>query len=499
MDTKLYRAMDILDAMSTYFQGLENYLKQTDHDKYDAVERGIEECRGYKRQFESLKLDDEGMFRAVHIHSQMRKTLQRLYENLDFKLPVGEEISKTRAYRLSEVFNKITAIYRTYIRDVAAEASEIVREAHSRLGTHDPSELQRYWQKWPGSVDLYTLAQTTLLDESYNTKNVAARTQILEILERDKRFILGEEEWISPFLTFNCVPWTKTPRPTEWAEVAAELEQAGVRPRRDNDVIIVERCQGRGPVHLLPKAMEWGPGVTESDIHNTLYTPEAASGWQWDIKIHDQPDTKQYLILECMGDDLWRVLTPWKFARAETPREMLVNKIKSHAFGRPQAYHSQIERALRQQLSGRVAVISTEAARSYDVSLGVLRVTSGLMDHIKKSKGDIYTRLDNEELDRLFETAVLEELSKHNLHLLDAVLYWVDWSKHNFRRDLDAAAEKIEIENPREWNDLVAHRVEKCVHHAVDAQLRKSSNVFQDLLDKQHKIDEVRVHTVKRG
>jgi hypothetical protein len=499
MDKKLSRAVDVLDALDSYFQSLEGYLKQTDREKFTRLERGISECRNYKRKLEAVKLDDEGLFQAVHLHVQVQNLLQTIYNQLDFQLPVGEEISKTRAYRMSEVFNKITAIYRTYIRDIAAESNELVMDAAGRIKTTDPLELQLLWQKWPSSIELYMVVQTRILDQSYRDKDTVKRQQIFEILESDKRYILNEKAWMSPFLTFNCVPWRHL-KPMKWADLLKEFESSGnaidgAGPEAIDGAIVVRRHQGASVIHILPRAMEWGPGITEGDIAETL-APVPASAWQWDVKIHDTKTTEHYYIFESLAEDHWRLLVPWKFSKMVVPRDLLVHKIKNQAFGRPDAYHGLLEQALTRNLSKRVAVISVEAARPHDVSLSVLRVTDLLLTAVKKGRGDVYARVDDERLDKIFEASVLEELSKHDPRLLDAVVYWVDWSRQNFRRDLDAAVEKAEQTEPfGEWNVVTEHRVEKCLHNAVDAQLRKTSNVFQDLFDKQHKLDEIRIHT----
>lgn len=506
MDIKLTRAVTVLDALGTYFESLETYLKQTDRDKFNLLEKGLEECRQYKRKFESLKLDDDGIFQAVHLHASVRILLEELYALLDFELPVGEEISKTRAYRLSEVFNQITKVYRTYIRDVVAESTEIVNAGLAQLNTKDPLAIQGFWQKWPNSVDLYTLAQTTLLNQSYQSNDRERQQQIFEIIESDKRFILRETEWISPFLTFNCVPWAATPLPVPWKDVVAALEQneqsrdqAKTVFTSDMDgAIIISRCIGQASVvHELPRGLTWGPGITKDDIKDTLVSIPA-SKWKWEVHVKDSSSTAKYYIFEQMGDDLWRLLVPWKFPRPDVPRDLLVHKIKERAFGRPNAYHDLLERPLREQLSKRVAVLSREEARPQDVSLSVMRVTSLLMTEVKASRGKPLARLESEKLDKIFETSVLDELGKHELHLIDAVLYWTDWMRRDFRRDLDASLDKIG-QNPdadfREWNAVTENNVEKIVHDAVEAQLRKTGNVFQDLFDKQHKLNEVNIHT----
>lgn len=511
MDRKLSNAVAVLDALESYFESLETYIKQTDRTKYDKVEAGITKCREYRKKFEILKGEtgDEALFQFVHLHQSMRVLLNDLYTSLDFELPVGEEISKTRAYRLTEVFDKITKIYRTYIRDVAAEASSIITHAATVLKSTNPLDIQKYWQKWPNSIDLYTLAMTTLLDKSYHEKDNEKRQLIFEIIESDKRFILNEQEWLSPFLTFNCVPHVATPVPMAWPALAEKLAEiapdvkwrgAGVVEGADASapgVILVEREQDAGVVHVLPRGLTWGPGITDDDMQ-TLLRPVMGTKWKWDIKVTDTPATARYVIVERMGDDYWRVLVPWKYPRALVDKNVLVYKIKERAFGRPNAYHENLERPLRHMLSRRVATLSSEEARNHDVSLSVLRVTDQLMAEVKRGKGPADRRLENDKLDKIFEAAVLEELSHHNFRLKDAIFYWADWMRRSFRKDLDAQVEKLVDaggNDLKEWTAILENQVEKAVHAAVSGGLRKTDNVFKDLFDMEHKLNEVQMHT----
>ena len=45
-----------------------------------------------------------------------------------------------------------------------------------------------------------------MLNDAFRTQNRERQTQIFAIIESDKSFILNEKEWLSPFLSFNCVP-----------------------------------------------------------------------------------------------------------------------------------------------------------------------------------------------------------------------------------------------------------------------------------------------------
>lgn len=484
MDIKLSKAIDVLNGLESYFKNLEVYLQQTDINKFTRLEQDLEKSKEYRKKLENIKLDDNGLFQAVHLYLSMSNLLENLYKDLEFEIPIGEEISKTRAYKLTEVFDNITKIYRTYIKDLLKDSEAIINNASKLVKTKNPLELQKYWQQWPNSIDLYTMLQTEILNQSIREKNNTLTSEILEIIEKDKQFILNEPQWISPFLTFNCVPWKSTPLPVSKATLDNLINY------KNDGQIIIDRSQ-KSFVHLLPKSIKWGPGITIEDISQTLIPIDGKYSWKIDVI---NKDSKKFYIIEKCGEQ-YRILVPWKYPKPDLSDDLLIRKIKEHAFGRPNAYHYNLEQPLRHVLSKRVSILAKETAREQDISLSVLRVTNSLLDDIKKSKGNIFNRLNSDRLDKIFENDILEELSHHEITLLDAVVYWTDWTRKAFRRDLDNIINRMRDELNVEWDVVLEQKVEKILHTAVESQLRKSE-IFQDLFDKQHKLDTIKLHTV---
>lgn len=489
MDKKLSHTIVVLDALESYFESLTEYLKQTNPAKYDSLHKWIGESERYKLSFTKIvkreTQTDEDLFEIIHLFSSLSNLLKKIYTELDFKLPVGEEISKTRAYRLTDVFNNITTIYRLYIRDIANELHGFISTAAERMKTTDPLELQKFWQKWPRAIDLYTLLITRILNRTYADKQEALRTLIFEILDADKRFILQEQSWISPFLTFNCVPHSETLLPVTKATIARLTGSTAGK-----GVITINRVTpGNNKIHLLPTGVTWGPSITTSDIKPSLIAVQTTANWRWSIDIQDTKDTKEYCIIENFGDDQYRILVPWKIPRVWILRDSLIIKIKEHAFGRPIAYHSLLESSLLDTLSTRVANLVVDTARKTDVGLNILRVTSILMIEVKRlGKLTLESRLESETLDKIFETAIISELAPH-VHLLDALLYWVEWTRRDFRKALDLSIVKNTSWLAQTTLDVPAeHKIQDILHSAVNGILKENKNIFQDLLDKQHKL-----------
>ena len=504
MDKKLSRTIDVLSALKSYFDGLSDYIKQTDHTKFMNLKKSMDQCDEYQSRFTSISnsksLSTRDYFEIVHIFSLMTTTIQSIYADLDFELPVGEEISKTRAYRLTDIFNKITGIYRIYIRDLGSQTGEIIDIADSELGIDNPTELQSMWQKYPASIDLYVRQTTKLLNEAYKTGNRDLVSRIFNILDQDKRFILEEREWLSPFLTFNCVPFGDPMPDTldhllKRAAPDLKITTIGAFKPGKRGIILVTRQTHTSLVHLMPRGLDWGSGITKDDVFDTLGRFAPAT-WKWDIDIIDTDKTEEYLILERLGSDAWRALVPWKYPVAWIKRDVLIQKIKDRAFGRPEAYHRGIDNAIR--ISTRVSNLMQETARPTDVGLNVLKVTNSLLQHVKKDKGDIAERLGREELDKIFETSILEELHPR-VHLLDALLYWTEWTRADFRKELDVRLAKNRTklsEIGSNWDNVIEELVQSILHDVVAALLKtQKENIFQDLFDKQHKLDVIKQFT----
>lgn len=492
MDKKLSHTITVLDALSSYYESLHDYLKQSDASKLEKLNKWIKESDDYKTSFIKVvkrsKVSDEDAFEIIHLFTSLIGLLKKIYNTLDFKLPIGEEISKTRGFRLTEVFNKVTTIYRLYIRDIATELSSFVNLAATTVKTTKPDELQKYWQKWPNSIDLYTFLITKLLNNTFQEKDLNTRTRIYEILDADKSFILNEKKWISPFLTFNCVPFAETLLPVKFSEITRLIGSTSGK-----GVITISRVISgeNNKIHALPKAVEWGPGINSNDIHESLISVKSDDIWNWSIDIKDSSSTTEYCIIENLGSDQWRILVPWKFPRIWIIRDTLVTKIKDSAFGRPNAYHTLLESSLK--INNRVANLVTEIARKTDVGLNILRVTELLMVEVKQFKkfNTLIDILESPTLDKIFENAILHELHD-KVHLLDALLYWLEWTRRDFRKELDILIAKNYKELNTSTVDVASlHNIQEILHKVVASLLKENKNIFQDLLDKQHKLDVV--------
>jgi hypothetical protein len=380
---------------------------------------------------------------------------------------------------------------------LGSQIGEIINDAHMAINISDPSELQQLWQRFPAAIDLYTKQITKILDLSYKTGDHELTTKIFELLDQDKRFILCESAWISPFLTFNCIPYISEPK-----DFKSVMQQANAKCETLKDfkigqkgLIIVNRQTHTSLVHILPKNIEWGSGITKDDIQDTLFKFEP-SDWNWEIDILDSNKTEEYLILECLGDK-WRILVPWKFPSTWIKRDTLITKIKQKAFGRPEAYHKEFDNALYSIRSTRVANLMEEAARPVDIGLNILKITDALVQNVKRGHGKIEDRLVMPELDKIFETAILDELQSRVI-LLDALLYWTEWTRRDFRKELDLKISKASeqlSEISHTWSANAEELVRQLLHDVVASLLKKSDNIFQDLMDKQHKLEVVKQFT----
>lgn len=502
MNNYVTRIVGIIDALESYFDGLRDYLKQTNPEKFIRLENDIEKAADLRTEFSKLgNLANEEAFHAAHLYISLNNLLLQLYRSLDFRLPVGEEISKTRAYRMIEVFNKVTGIYRIYIRDMASALTGFIEQAAKGVTEQDPLRLQAWWRAWPNSIDVYTLKMTELLNSSYREKAHDRITMIMGLLETDKGFILEEKEMLTPFLTFNCVPSgdygtlsdiTNASFKKRYTTVTSFAQDTGMC------VIHVTRMNHHNKIHVLPIAVDAAKGITPQDIHATLVDIAYTGGWNWDVVFLNQTDeSTDYVIVEQLTDVIFRFLTPWKSPNVVIKKNSLIEKIKSRGFGRPPAYHAVLDNALSKQLSTRVANLVKEEARPVDIGLSILKITDVLLQTVKGNKGTLRERIDDANVDKAFEQAVLDEIHS-KVHLKDALLYWCEWTRDDFRKELDVEVSRRSTEtldNEAKLGEVEWHAAQETLHNAVDRILKKNENIFSDLYDKQHKLDVVKMNT----
>jgi len=507
MTAELKRTVEILSSLEGYFESLAPYLQQTDRSKYDRLEKYIEKCIEYKTSFEKMsrsKKADEQYFQMLHDFTHLNIILQKIYKMLDIKIPVGEDISKTRAYRLTDVFNKITSIYRIYIRDLQNDIQNYVDEVDREITETDPLVLQKYWQTWPGSIDLYTKKIQQRLDISTREKNVNLTSSILEIIESDKAFILEENSHIDPFLSFNCVPFRACPVPMSWSDIVKNIPELASKSVKELSkqygIVHLTRVTPRDYTHNLPTGVSAETGIRPEDIHINLI-PHDSNKRTFEYSIHVSTGTHSgYIIVEEISDDKFRILVPRRHGSSPViPRDNItIIKIREKRFGRPESYHKWIEESLIQNISSRVANLAkNEIARNRDVSLGIVRIVEGIVSEVKRQKSNktMLDKFEDEKIDKTFCDLLLAELK--DVYLLDILLYWIEDLKKTFRKELETEIGKMDPETlaSKTFGENDEYELRETIHRVVTHILKKRQNIFQDLYNKQHKISVIKMNT----
>lgn len=482
MDKRISNTIKVLESIVEYIDSLSEYLQKHDHNKFIRIRNNIESCEEYKTKFISLAKNmtksnsNDLYFQILHLFVSLSSTLIELYDEMDFEISVGEDISQTRAYQISANFEKITSMYRVYIKNIVAEVQDIVDEGVKKLRTASVSKLEEYstiWSEYPNSIDLYT----SIISDAIK-QNKIEMYEIERIVENNKKYIIDEDNWISPFLTFNCSPHPDTPEPVSFSKASS------IVGKESKECIIVHRQMIENIIHKLPASLRFGSGITKEDISPTLVGIE---GDKYDWKLDVKSESKY--LLEYLGKDQWRVLVP--------NNKVIVKKISDKAFGRPEAYHQWIEGALKKSVSSSVAGVIVENARLAEVGINILMITDALVTKVKKIKSnDVIAKLKDHSIVIAFEEIVIEQLKPH-IHLNDALAYLMHRSANWFTQDINVEISKNQPPSKESIKDnevIEEHYIRQIIDAVITGLFVKSDNILQDLLDKQHKLDVVKGH-----
>ena len=471
---------------------------------YNSVKEYINNAKPLEQKFEKIhKLikssskssDLESKFQNLNQYILVSYLLKEIYDLLHLPISENDDISRTNALRINESFAKITKLYKTYIQDVISHSEEVVMNIYEELKSLslDPKELTMLWHKYPQSIQLYSLLIQDILDKNYKERNFDKVQEIVKILDDDKRFILEEKEFISPFLTFNLrVGTTFPPAPPLLSEkfLKNNDKEDNFLEDNENDIqkqgrkggdsssgeIIIRRHKTNNIIYNMPQQSFLATkGVTEKDIFHLYTTLENTSSlvWKWDITIKN-PKADQFRIIEDLGVDK-RFLVP--FAKQSKPEiskdDPIIKRILNHEFGRPYAFYTEVDKSLTSAIDERVANLSSEDSQHEVVELG-LNIMD-LSDLMIKKFSTMYVE----------GPAILEDYEKHIFKVLelyvedapmDLVFLWIEKSKAEFKKEL----------NLIKWDSQTDHS--KIIHDLIAKILKKNNNIFQDLIAKIHKL-----------
>lgn len=254
-------------------------------------------------------------------------------------------------------------------------------------------------------------------------------------IQDDISHILEQPEFISPYLSFNSVVLGKTKKAD----------------------VIIHRIQPTNVLHDLPKNLNTSQGLTKPDVGSNLTTIKNDI-FRFEIERLGQGKT----VAENLGTYMRRIEC--------SPIEP--------KYGRPEAYHKFLDQALANAIDKRIANLSLEEANLPDVNFGIMAITEEITKILVKK-----IDFDNPEIDAQYKRMLIDQL---DITITDALLYWVEFSCANFRKQLMSNIKR------KSWSDntaLATQQIRAVVSESVASQLRKDDNIFQELYNKQHKLE----------
>lgn len=464
-----------IEAIESYYENVLEYVK-TD----DQIKNLLEKVATIKTKFTDAK-DIGEQIKFIHYYVILCYLLDELYSLLDFSVikKNNNDISNTKSIRIGEMFNKITTIYKSYIMDVSRQTQTYIS---SFIKTYQVSgdltainTLNDLWKKYPQSIELYQKIIKMELDASYQNKQSELSKSIINIINDDKKFILNQEDFLSPLLMFNLVPF----------------DQSITELPNDCEIILIKRRMMNNSIYMLSNDNVGADkkGITLDNAKFRAINPisEQNQIWEWSIKLPTMDQNKKYIIVEELSSNNFRVLTQNKFQQFPgylTYQDPLLQKIFNREYGRPIAYYDVVDQlGVVKKYDDRVANLFVEDTSHLDqqlddVGLNIMAFISPLEEKNNKN-------INKDDLLQIYEKHILTTLTSESDQFekcpSDLLFLWIEKSKSEFMKELEPFSEE--------------KLTSEIVHQVVGKILKKNNNIFQELIKKSHKLITVAEHS----
>lgn len=471
---------DAIESIESYYENILEYIKSNDY-----VKDLLDKVSNIKSKFsKSLPQNIDEQIKFIHYYVILCYLLDELYSLLDFNdiKKNNTDISNTKSIRIGEMFNKITTIYKSYIMDVSRQTQSYINgfvKSYKISGNIDNIKtINNLWKKYPQSIELYQKILKLELDSSYQNKQTDISSFIINTINDDKKFILEQQDFLSPLLVFNLVPFNQQFNSID------DLE-------KEYKIILIKRHTMHNSIYMMSNDNVGADkkGITlDNAKFRTLQNIDTQNQiWDWGIilphSIEKDDDDQKYVIVEELSQDLFRVLTKNKFQQfpgALTKQDPIIQKIFNKEYGRPTSYYAVVdELGVIKKYDDRVANLFIEDASHLDqqlddVGLNIMAFISELDQKSNINKEDLLKKYEKHILTTLTESDQFSQCPS------DLLFLWIEKSKSEFIKELEPYQDKLTTE---------------IIHTVVGKILKKNNNIFQELIKKSHKLITVAEHS----
>lgn len=490
MDVYISQMQDVISALTSYFENMKTHIKNNHPNRYVRLE---------KLDYDNIKLFEdlsklraaknevsmENVFHISHVLQLITVNLGKMYDTMQFPLEVSEDLSSTRYVKLTSMFNQITAMYRLFIKDVSSQQHTIVTTLYDSLNTKDDyRQASASFRKYPGSIQLYILYVSTLMDKSFHEKNKELQSTLVEIIEQDKSFILEEVEWSHAFLSFNLVPNGPVCKTVD--ALCAFIRSSGINISAANlndlaarlhdlkiGMVTVSRPQrSNAIINPIPKH-DVKKGISDAQVRTRILEFFDGKSGDWSIKVDNSNDT--YIVVETLGER-YRLLTPWSYKKLVIHHSQIRNMFNTHN-DRPHRYNMLLSSHIMKNWNRHVYEFMKSDAPQTQLNVKAEGLQRAVIRVYRddKSRTPLHKRVISEAVQTAFRIALDEELGT-SLH--DIRFYFVDDLCEQFIGECSVNAAEIQESIGREQELLL---VEKVYHDSITKVLKNNKPTFNVL------------------
>lgn len=302
----------VLSSINIYYEYIEDFL----HKKFPEKENQILELRD---MLKDIPHNSNNNWESAHYFHYTYYILDQIYKILDFRIDADSDISSTRGSEIEQHLTNLHKIYKLYMVDWMRLYNNMLVKAFNIEKNQPITTWIENFEKYPHSIDLYIMLMKQSSDKNKQKQ-----------IEIDKSKALGENEFISPYLTFNAIPSELL----TLSDIFKSDKSISHIAEGFGNIIVIKRHINSTYFYNLPKFSITKSGPSENTIQTVLTKHEFNEDDDWSLNIY-KSDIDKYIILEEFSSKYYRILY-------SNPHKSLISKIMNKQFGRPHTYNKLI-------------------------------------------------------------------------------------------------------------------------------------------------------------
>lgn len=479
MDKIVDDISDILSNLTVYFSNIKAYLKNNEPERYDklsSLDIKLEDQVSELQTLISKPPDNAALFKMANISYIVIKMLDQIYYILDVKIRSGDEISKTQTHKLTNLFDSISSMYRKFVNLKDDRLIGIYKDLGSKLKDPKLSEISLLFRKYPGSAGFYQY-----VIESSNFDPI----ELQKTLDDDKSYIMGEEEWIEPYLSFNLRPFKsfKSMEALARSISSSSVEIKDACEKEHLGLVIISRLQKFNAIINLPVSLDATKGLCSEHLKKVIEVSDLEKD-EW--KIDRLLDGEFYLIVEDIGSNVRILSSGTQTKISKDDLRNIINKKND----RPAKYNALIESKILSKFNKHLLEFMKTDFPLKDVPMSISKCHHNIMKFIRAlpPKMTPKEKIFHPQIQSIFKSHILGETKSE---IADVQVYICIWIAKKFVDECIFRFNKIEINTGSREQELV--RIDSFFKEILDTVMKRNSTIFSIIPQKEHIVNSIKL------